>query len=199
MLVRLTRSPDEWKDEPLTARWQSSGAFPPEVAALLNTNDATEGAALLLAIPQHETPLARGSHAAAADLCALGRTSHGLISIVVDAISGDKGSDAADDTSARGRTRSAAALCALLEIDPQRETDVSARFIHRTAVALIEARRFFAVAAVVIVDSVTRTQDSFDDFRRFVALMGGRLRAPGHLAPVAPREGIHLLFGWAQG
>jgi hypothetical protein len=69
---------------------------------------------------------------------------------------------------------------------------------HRTACALIEARRFFATSAAVLVHSFGARRESFLECQSFVALLGGLLRRPGELARVPPREGIDLFLGWAE-
>jgi hypothetical protein len=164
--------------------------FPPDIAALLSTNDLTSGAAPLLAIPGHQVPLAGGARASHLDLWMLARTPRGLLSIAIEEHSL---SAAPRRTPAAGRLE---ALRALLEIDRDVDPHVPPGLIHRTAAALLEARRFFAVGALVIVRSAGAAQDSFGDFQRFVRMMGGRLQRPGHLLPVAPREGLALAFGW---
>jgi len=201
MMVVPVRSIDLLRDspsdtEPLVARWQASAGFPPEIARLLNTNDTTARATLILAIPGHEVQLARGARAAPADLWVLARTTRGLLSIVVD---GNAKSNAASFADARVDRPLAPwnALWSLLEIDPARHEHADARFVHCTVGALLEARRFFAVAAAVIVHAVDAGHDSFADLQRFVAVMGGRLNGRGHLAPVPAREGIELFFGCA--
>ena len=92
-----------------------------------------------------------------------------------------------------------AALCGLLEIEPACDGSIRYQLLHRTASALLEARRFCARGAAVIVHSFGRSCDGFGDFQHFVKLMGGFIKAPGTLVAVPPREGIELFFGWAQG
>jgi Domain of unknown function (DUF6946) len=191
MLVpaRSTTSRDEWN------------TFPAEIAGLLATNDMTIGAVPLLAIPGHEVLLAGGVRASRMDLWVLARTPRGLISIAIE--------QPGDDSPRPERTRDVDvekaasrerrdALWSLLEIDRDVDPAIPRRLIHRTASALLEARRFFAHGAAVIVHSAGMAHDSFGDFQRFVTMMGGRLRRPGHLLSVPPREGIELAFGWAQ-
>jgi hypothetical protein len=87
----------------------------------------------------------------------------------------------------------------LLEVELHSDGFVRYHLFHRTACALLEARRFFARASAVIVHSFSQSCEGFGDFQHFVRLMGGIIRAPGEMVAVAPREGIELLFGWAQG
>ena len=196
LLVPATNS--ESSSASLTTRWRDADGFPAEVARLLRSHDATASASMLLAIPGHQVRLAGGARAARTDLWVLARTPRGLLSIVVD-----DGSGHADEVtgreqpSAESHARTTVALRSLLEIDRDYELALGHQLFHRTACALLEARRFFATGAAVIVHSLGATRQSFVEFQDFVALMGGRLSRPGELAGVPPREGIALYFGWA--
>jgi len=204
---RLLADPDKhWKEgysaHALATRWQSASEFPPELAKLFATNETTAGAALLLAIPEHQVPLAGGVRASQTDLWVLARMRRGLLSVAVEGKVAESFGPTVGEWQAAfaaGKRERWAALCTLLEIG--RECDLAIRYqlFHRTASALLEARRFFATAAAVVVHSFSGTQDSFADFQRFVALMGGHVDQPGQLVAVPPREGIDLFFGWVQG
>jgi hypothetical protein len=204
---RLLASPDKhWKEgysaHALATRWQASAGFPPEISALLATNDLTSGAALLLAIPEHQVPLTGGARASQTDLWALARTTSGLLSIAVEGkVSESFGPSIGDweQAASSGKRARWEALCSLLEVNRDCDRDVRYQLFHRTASALIEAKRFYATAAAVVVHSFSATRESFGDFQRFVRLMGGNVTAPGQMMSVPAREGIALCFGWAQG
>lgn len=215
MILVPAPSVDAWKDRlpdpdtrwkpgesahSLAARWHGLTGFPPEVSGLLDTLDATRGATLVLAIPEHQVPLAGGARASQTDLWLLGRTSRGLLSVVIDAVV-NQGFDPVvrDPKEETGPAELWAALCRFLEIEQPSDAPVRSRFLHRTATALLEARRFFARGAAVIIHSFSQSCDGFGDFQHFVRVMGGRLERPGQLVSVAPREGIEMFFGWAQG
>jgi hypothetical protein len=215
MILVPATSVDAWKDRlpdpdtqwkpgesahSLAARWHGLPGFPPEVSRLLDTLNATRDATLLLAIPEHQVPLAGGARASQTDLWLLARTSRGLMSVVVEAI-GNEGFDPAvrDQKEETGPPELWAALCRFLEIEQSSDAPVRSRLLHRTATALLEARRFFARGAAVIIHSFSQGCEGFGDFQHFVSVMGGRLERPGQLVSVAPREGIEMFFGWAQG
>jgi hypothetical protein len=201
---RLPDPDTQWKPgesaHSLAARWHGLTGFPPEVSGLLDTLNATRDATLLFAIPEHQVPLAGGARASQTDLWLLARASRGLLSVVVEAI-GNQGFDPAvrDQKEETGPPELWAALCRFLEIEQSSDAAVRSRLLHRTATALLEARRFFARGAAVIVHSFRQGGEGFGDFQHFVSVMGGRLERPGQLASVAPREGIEMFFGWAQG
>jgi Domain of unknown function (DUF6946) len=194
-----------WKEgysaHALATRWQQSPGFPPEIAELLASNERTSAAIPLLAIPEHQVPLRGGSKASQTDLWVLARTPRGLLSIAIEG----KGSESFGPTVGEWRSNATpgkverwSALCRLLEVTEVREPAIRYQLFHRTASALLEARRFCAIGAAVIVHSFSATRESFGDFQQFVALMGARLSRPDELVSVPPREGIELHFGWAQ-
>jgi len=199
LLVPLTTT--DHRKGSLATRWLSASGFPPDIARLLASNEATMNAAPLLAIPGHQVPLKGGSTASPTDLWVLARTRRGLVSIVVDdADSKPIGPTVGEwQATATPGTDRWAALCGLLEVSAACEPSIRYRLFHPTAAALIEARRFFAIGAAVIVQAFDTSRSSFGDFQQFVALMGGRVSRAGELVPVTPREGIELYFGWTQG
>jgi hypothetical protein len=184
----------------LAARWHGRTVFPREISELLTGDEITRDATLLLAIPEHQVPLASGARASHLNLWLLARARGGLLSVVIEAI-GTEGFDPAvrDQKDETGTPELWGALCRFLEIEQSSDAPVRSRLLHRTATALLEARRFFARGAAVIVHSFSQGCEGFGDFQHFVRVMGGRLERPGQLVSVAPREGIEMFFGWAQG
>jgi len=198
MFLAQMKTPDEWRNPALAARWHAAVGFPSEIERLLATNAATRSASPLLVIPDHQVPLRDGARASQTDLWVLARTRRGLLSIAIDA-DPPQFPAAADASQAAATVERWLAICRLLEVKEQCEPAVQSRFFHRTAAALLEARRFFAAGAAVIVHSVGTRWNSFTDFQRLVAVMGGQVSRPGELVSVAPREGLELHFGWACG
>ena len=203
---KLLASPELWKEgcsaHALATRWQDARGFPPEISALFATNDLTSGATLLVAIPEHQVPLAGGARASPTDLWALARTAHGLVSIAVEGKASESFGPSIGDwekEAGRGKRTRWEALCSLLEVNRDCDRDVRYRLFHRTVSALLEAKRFHANAAAVVVHSFSATRECSGDFQRFVRLMGGNAAAPGQMMSVPAREGIGLCFGWAQG
>jgi hypothetical protein len=186
----------------LASAWEKHRGFPPEISNLLQQNPATRGATMLFGIPEHKVPLAGGARASQTDLWVLARTAEGLLSIAVEGKVGESfGPTIAEwqGESTSGKRERWASLCGLLEVERECDTTIRYQLFHRTASALIEAKRFFARGAVVIIHSFSSTHESFGDFRKFVRLMGGIVGKPGELVTVPSREGLELSFGWAQG
>jgi hypothetical protein len=68
--------------------------------------------------------------------------------------------------------------------------------MHRTASALIEAKRFDAKLAGMIVHSCSPDRSWFDEFVRFVALLGCEIE-PGRAAAITVPSGKSLVISWA--
>jgi hypothetical protein len=85
---RLSNPDSEWQPgssaHELAARWSQRTTFPPEIAALFDGVERTQSATLLLALPEHQVPLAGGARASSTDLWILARTTRGLLSVVVE-------------------------------------------------------------------------------------------------------------------
>jgi hypothetical protein len=192
-------SPLKSSTRALASRWHEVNGLPREIANLLADTSALRDPRLLLAVPEHQVPLAGGTRASPVDLWLLARTSAGLMSVVVEGNSTESFGPTLDDVPYEGMRERWAALCRLLEIDRPCDTSIRYRLFHGTASALLEARRFFARSAALIVHCFSEPRDSFGDFQHFVGMMGGQIDRPGQLIQVAPREDITLLFGWAQG
>jgi len=71
-------------------------------------------------------------------------------------------------------------------------------FLHRTASALIEAKRFNAPKAAMVVHSFSQASEWFEDYVNFLKLFGV-VAGVGELVGVGERDGVELYFGWAKG
>jgi hypothetical protein len=72
------------------------------------------------------------------------------------------------------------------------------QLLHRVASSVIEAERFGAKHAVMIVHSFSPTNQWFDDFSMFVSLLGHTAEI-GRLVSTKAWRGIPLHVGWAHG
>ena len=180
--------------------WEAALGLPPEIAAMLAELGPTPE--LLLALPEHKVPL-RGSNRgdSQSDVFALVRTGERTIAVTVegkvdeafDRPVGEWLADASD-----GKRERLASICDLLDLTQPLPGDVYYQLLHRTAAAIIEARRFKTDAACMIVHSFSPTGKWFDAFERFVALFGLKAEK-GRLMAVRPNGSPPLYVGWATG
>ena len=72
------------------------------------------------------------------------------------------------------------------------------QLLHRTASGIIEAQRFNAASAVMLVHSFSQSNEWFQDFAAFVSLMGG-VAAENGIISVGNRSGVALYLAWVHG
>ena len=204
---RLLAKPDlHWKAGAsamaAASSWESADGFPPEVSAALDSGPGElRGLELILAVPEWEVPLPGGSTTSHTDVLALGTNASGLVAIAVEAkvdeplgpTLGEKRTDASAGQEERLRY-----LHTVLEIPQPLPDSIRYQLLHRTASALLTARRFHAGAAVMLIQSFSPESRWFDDFAAFAAALGASAQSGGvasgpHLK--APR----LYLGWCAG
>jgi hypothetical protein len=188
----LAQPEKQWKEgysaRTLAYSWQEAHGFPTE---------------LLLALPEHKVSLPGGARASQNDIWALARSENNLISIAVEgkvAESFDKTVEEwqKDSTSGSGKQARLDYLTDLLRL-PSNLTTIRYQLLHRTASAIIEAQRFNAPHAVMLVHSFSPSSQWFQDYVEFVALMGGGVATKDSLVSVGVRSGISLHLAWVSG
>jgi hypothetical protein len=99
-----------------------------------------------------------------------------------------------------GKLRRLNYLCQMLELDEPATHDLWYQLLHRTVSALIEAERFNAPHALMLVHSFSPTHERFEDYRAFAERMGvsGAVES-NQIVDVGHRAGVDLHLGWAQG
>ncbi|MFN2317151.1 MAG: hypothetical protein ABR602_10745 [Gemmatimonadales bacterium] len=182
--------------------WELAGrgdrGLPPEVASMLDQVEELRGSKLLFAFPEHKVSLPGGSRASQNDVWAVLKSSTGLVSLAVEA----KAEESFDRTVAEwqkdasdGRKERLNYLTELLRPATPFPETIRYQLLHRTASAIIEARRIGATCAVMLVQSFREPSRSATDFTEFVRHLGaeligdGLVKLPGHDSPA-------LFVGW---
>lgn len=93
------------------------------------------------------------------------------------------------------RQRRLNGLAGLLELHEADLADAPYQLLHRAAVPLLEASRFNAAHAVLLVHSFSPERAHLDDYQTFAGLfdLSGE---PGVVQSVAPRHGVELHLCW---
>jgi hypothetical protein len=213
-------SPDQWKAllaEPekhwrtgysaktIAHSWLASDGIPPEILALFASSGIQPLAAVspLLVIPEHKVLLPPSSgHPSQNDVFVLAKGEDGsLVSITVEGkVAESFGPTIADWLAepSKGKDIRFAFLKRELSLPEELPPDLRYQLLHRLASATLEAKRFDARHAVMIVHSFSPTDDWLDDFRAFLALFGAK--APvGTLSWLFNSGPIGVYAGWAQG
>ncbi|EFI34114.1 hypothetical protein Dthio_PD1455 [Desulfonatronospira thiodismutans ASO3-1] len=182
----------------LAYSWQDADGFPDEVGAVLGLK--FPAAEILLAFPEHQVPLPGGSRPSQNDIWVLARSQGKLISIAVEGKVSESFGPTIQEWQAQsnpGKTARLEFLQRLLELDAV-PLSIRYQLLHRTASALIEAQRFNAQHALMLVHSFSQSHEGFQDYAAFAELMGGRaskeiLNSAGSLS------GTLLHIAWVQG
>jgi hypothetical protein len=180
--------------------WEAANGLPQEIAAMFAEGNV--GAELLVALPEHKVPLP-GSHRgdSQSDIFALVRAGDRTFAVAIEGKVDepfDKPLDAWLVEASQGKRDRLAFICNLLGLTQPLPGDVHYQLLHRTAAAVIEARRFKTDAAAMIVHSFSPTGNWFDAFARFAALFDASPDR-GRLIPVRPKGTPPLFLGWASG
>jgi hypothetical protein len=185
----------------LATTWQKAQGFPKAVrAAFAGSGRLFEEMEPLLAIPGLKTPLppARG-RSTQTDLFVLARTRRVLAAIAVGGKVAEPFGQTVRDwlgpNPSDGKRERLNFLCQLLQLPPNKAQECRYELLHRTAAALIEAERFMAQHAVMLVHSFSPDHEGFAEFAEFAKLLGAQARI-GDLASTTPRDGILLHLGW---
>ncbi len=192
----------------LADAWEHADGWPTPVAAALAREPSLVGLELLLAIPEHRTPLPGGRRGSQTDLLVLARSpAQELAVIAVEGKAQEPFGEPVGDWRAQAGTGRRERLAFLLETLELHDDDglahVRYQLLHRTVAAIIEARRFGARHAVMLVHSFTtptvspRTDAWYEDFADFAALFGASVEK-GTVATVRQLADVTLHLGWVS-
>jgi hypothetical protein len=178
----LLAKPDRhWKTgysaKALAYCWQEAGGFPTEVRQVFRSSgmDVFQAIEMLVDFPEYKVPLPGGRRASQNDIFILAKGNGQLVCIMVEG----KASEPFGDTiaewkieSGRGKETRLGYMCELFGLDIAKIDHIRYQLLHRTASALIEAQRFNAPNALMLVHSFSRKNECFDDYQQFLALFG---------------------------
>ncbi len=174
--------------------------LPPKVVNLLDSQPELRGARLIAALPEHKVSLPGGSRASQNDVWALLATENGLVSLAVEGKAGEPFGETLGDwlkEASPGKRKRLEYLMETLGVRTEPPSSVRYQLLHRTASAVLEARRCGALHAVMIVQSFRDDQTSEKDFTAFSELLGQTVH-PNELKKVTSLGPQVLYLGWAK-
>jgi len=185
--------------------WENAGGIPKEIAALFQYADEPllRDAELALAIPEYKVGLDGGPRPSQNDVFAILSCSHGLITMMVEGKAREDFDSPLGDWKKRRSSYGAKTRMAHIieNIGLERTIPDSIRYqlLHRAASAVIEAKRFHAPFAVIIVQSfvVDDSQNHYDDFCAFVRLFN-KVPTKGKLIEISRPQERRLFAAWVQ-
>ena len=182
----------------LAYSWEAASGLPPEIADL--TNAAFGPGALLFAIPEHKTALPGGKRESQSDVFALVRHESGLATYTIEGKVDEPFGPTMDEwmlDASDGKRERLDFILGLLGI-AHCPGDIRYQLLHRKASALVEAERFDAKLAGMIVHSFSPESRWREEFDRFVSLIGLVYNEEEPLRLEVP-SGKTLMLGWASG
>lgn len=182
----------------LAYSWQEAEDFPTEIGSVLSSK--FPGVELLLALPEHKVSLPGGSRPSQNDIWVLARSEGELISIAVEGkVSEPFGPTVREwqAESSPGKVARLGYLLTLLDIPSVPET-TRYQLLHRTASAIIEAKRFGASHALMLVHSFSQSSEWFQDYAAFVSLMGAHA-VENNIISVGLCSDVALHLAWVRG
>lgn len=183
--------------------WQSAPGFPESFQSLLSgaEHPALRKIDLLLAIPEHKVDLPGGGRASQNDLFVLGKAADGeLVSIMVEGKAGEPFGETLESwlvNASPGKRARLEFLCETLGLSREPPGQIRYQLFHRTVSAILEARRFNARYAMMIVHSFSPEKAWFADYEAFVGLFGVSTR-PGRLVELPGVPTLRLFAGWVS-
>jgi len=137
--------------------WENANGLPKEIAALFvhAEEPAIQDATLAIAIPEYKVGLAGGTRPSQNDVFAVLASSGGLITVMVEGKARENFDNLLGDwkkrTSPQGVKARLADIAEHIGLSSQIPDEIRYQLLHRTASAVIEARRFRAPFAAMIV------------------------------------------------
>lgn len=181
--------------------WEEAGGIPSGVMKVLSHIRRLKDLQPVFIIPEHQVALPGGARPSQNDIWVLARSSLGLVSIAVEG----KVSEPFGPTvqqwlhdSSPGKEKRLRFLCGALGLSYPPPGEVRYQLLHRTASAVIEAERCHASDAVMLVHSFSQTNESFQDFERFVELYDAEA-VVDQAVTVKLSDEMNLHFAWVHG
>ena len=182
--------------------WEAAnGQFPADVERIFASSGdkRVENLELLMAFPEWKVYLPPRGHPSQNDLFVLARNEQGLVSIMVEGkVSEPFGPTIAEwlRTPTPGKLKRLAFLQSKLGLEGELPETIRYQLLHRTVSAIMEAERFCAGTAVMLVHSFSPDCLWLEDFQAFLGLFATESVNPGQLYLLSDNGGVALFAGW---
>lgn len=203
----LLREEKHWKDgysaKSLARTWLNANGLPPTVASVFKKcgYPAFEGLKPIVAFPEYKVKLDTEVAPSQTDLLVICKSNIGLFVIAVEG-KGQEGFDKiiAEWKDSRGKERRLNFLANKLEINTKSLLDARYQLVHRTTSAIIQAERFLASHALMLIHAFEAPDDSYWDFVIFAQKMGIKVARKRKSGIFGSRKikGISIYLGWVD-
>jgi hypothetical protein len=198
----LLRDPDlHWKRgrsafETATA-WINARGVPAKVASVLEQAPEWQGAEVAAGFFEHPTALDTQIAPSQTDILVVCGLTSGLGVLAVEGKAGESFGPLVEDwRTSPGRESRYDWACNVFGLDGGVCQNLRWQLFHRTASAVLEAKRFRAAHAVMLVHDFSGAQSSVPDFLAFAERLGLAGAAPDALSAPKIIDGVSLRLGW---
>lgn len=183
----------------LATSWITAGGVPDSVARVLATCEVYAGCELVEGFFEREVTLPTKGRASQTDLLALVRLRDGLGVIAVEGKAREPfGQLVSEWNDGPGKQSRLDDLCTRLGLDSDAVGHLRYQLFHRTVSALLEAGRYGAREALMLVHSFDPADSSLDDYRAFAGALGLTDADAGRITSAVERDGVSLRLGWVK-
>jgi len=198
----LGKQERDWKEgrsaHALASLWFDHNDFPPRVRALLDSHAKFKTAELVDAFFERQVDLKSAGRPSQTDLLVVAGVGDSIAILGVEGKAGEPfGQRVSDWNDSPGKEARLDSLCKMLDLDAKETDALRYQLLHRTASVLLEAKRYRAKDAVLIVHAFGEDAASFEDFSDFVQALGFEKPFIGKLTGPLDRDGVSLYVGWA--
>lgn len=187
----------------LAVSWESrrtdESGFPPEIETALNSHPVFESARLLMAVPEHRVKLDDDRRPSQNDLWAVVLLKQGYASAAIEAKAGEEFDKTISEWMAKeseGKTERLKFLTKTLGLSETPPGHIRYQLVHRTASAVIEANRWKAPVALMLVQCFKESPTSWSDYCAFAELFDIKVERRGVISGPKRIEDVDLFLGW---
>lgn len=181
--------------------WHGRAGFPPKIDAALKSHTVFQSGKLIDGFFERQTDLGSPGRPSQTDLLAIISLNDGLAILAVEGKAGEsfgkyvhKWRDGSDEKEERLKR-----LCRLLGLSSETAAPLRYQLLHRAASAILEAQRYKAKTAALLVHSFSDDKKGFEDFKAFLQALGfDKQSVVGTFVGPVVRENVSLYAGWVQ-
>ncbi|MEZ4379521.1 MAG: hypothetical protein R3B35_14695 [Gemmatimonadales bacterium] len=151
---------------------------------------------MVAGLVEHQTPLPGGSRPSQTDLLVLARSKKALVLIGVEGKA--KEAFGPQISEWEGNPKRLEHLQSLLPTSPLFDGQIRYQLVHRCAAAVLEAERFHAPLAVMLVHQFGGETPAWKDYVAFVSAMGHTAKKGGIVSLGRCSNKVELAVGWVE-
>jgi hypothetical protein len=190
----------------LANAWWNARGIPKKVRSIFSGAEEWEGLEILEAFFERKTDLGTPGWPSQTDLLIISDSPQGRGIIAVEGKADEPFDDLVEKwlriSPSQGKERRLKSLCKMLGLDERRALELRYQLLHRTAAAIIEAKRFRCPDAFVLVHHFTPSPNAdcpnFDDFSKFASAIGVPVVSRNTASERIHLSDVNVRFGWVD-